>query len=84
MKAHQAGGIKDNPSADELILEGHKLYCEQAPEPNDVDWEFLHVTTKKKIEVRIKAWSISIAFMIGCFIMIWVLSILTDKMNDRV
>jgi hypothetical protein len=28
VRSYNAGGIKENPSAEELILEGHKLFCE--------------------------------------------------------
>jgi hypothetical protein len=28
VKAYHAEGIKEDPSAEELIMEGHKLYCE--------------------------------------------------------
>jgi hypothetical protein len=44
----------------------------------------MHIPTRRKIQARIKAWSISIAFMFSCFVVIWILSILTDKMNDKV
>ena len=34
---------------DDLKLQDRKLFIEQAPEPNDIDWEFLHITTRQKI-----------------------------------
>lgn len=53
-----------------------------APEPNDVDWEFVHVSTGKKMISRIKSWSISIFFMGSCFGIIYALSAWSDKLND--
>lgn len=83
MKAFFNEGITADPNKEKgLILEGHKLYCEEAPEPNDVDWEFIHIQTSQKIKARTVAWSISISFMIGCFFLIWFLSELAEKMND--
>lgn len=29
----------------------HRIFVEQAPEPNDIDWENIHITTKEKIKV---------------------------------
>jgi hypothetical protein len=44
----------------------------------------MHTTTKDKIKARIKAWTISISFMLGCFFMIWALTVISDQMNDKV
>lgn len=77
---------KTNPEEDsnDLILEERKLYCEEAPEPNEVDWEFIHIPTGTKIKARIIAWGISVFFLIGCFFLIWFLSELAEKMNEEV
>ena len=42
------------PGVDESTLawEGNKLFIEAAPEPNDVDWEFIHRSTADKLKVR--------------------------------
>jgi hypothetical protein len=82
-KAYISGGKHSNPNGDELMMGQNKLYCEQAPEPNDVDWEFIHITTGEKIKCRIYAWSISITFMFACFIMTWALTELSESMNDK-
>lgn len=34
-----------NLVSDDLIFQDQKLFIEAAPEPNDIDWEFLHITT---------------------------------------
>jgi hypothetical protein len=64
-------------------MKSNKLFCEQAPEPNDVDWEFVHIKTNQKIKARIKAWSISIAFMTACFFLVWGLTEFGDIVNDK-
>ncbi len=83
MKAYYQQGKKVDPEPDEIILEGNKIYCEQAPEPNDVDWEFVHIPTNHKIKARIKAWSISITFMLLCFFLVWFLTGVADKLNEK-
>jgi len=35
-------------------MEDRYVYVEQAPEPNEVDWEFIHETTTSRIVARIK------------------------------
>jgi hypothetical protein len=39
-------------SEDTLAWEGQKLFVEEAPEPNDVDWEFIHCSTAAKLKVN--------------------------------
>lgn len=41
-----SGGKHSNPTGGEIMMGENKLYCEEAPEPNDVDWEFVHISTK--------------------------------------
>lgn len=84
IKAFFNQGLAVNPGPNELVLEGRKLYCEEAPEPNDVDWEFIHIQTAQKVKARVVAWSISIFFMTGCFFLIWFLSELSEKMTEEV
>ena len=57
-----------NPKRDDLMWNKNKLFIEQAPEPDDVDWEFIHVSTKDKIYARIKAWALSFLFMAVCYL----------------
>lgn len=83
-KAYTSGGKHSNPYGNELMMGDNKLYCEPAPEPNDVDWEFVHITTGEKIKCRLKAWTISICFMFSCFFMIWGLTNMSEGMSDKV
>lgn len=41
----------------------YKLFIEEAPEPDDVDWEFVHIPTKNKFWTRIWCLFIRIVFM---------------------
>ncbi|CAD8169509.1 unnamed protein product [Paramecium pentaurelia] len=84
IKAFFNNGLTGDVKEKGLIFEGHKLYVEEAPEPNDVDWEFIHIQTGQKVKSRIIAWSISISFMAGCFFLIWFLSELAERMNEQV
>jgi hypothetical protein len=61
----------------------YKLFLFQAPEPNDVDWEFVHVTTSKKLKSRSKSWGISIGFMAACFMIIYCLSRWSDALAEH-
>jgi hypothetical protein len=47
------GGKLPGLGEDVLAWEGHKLFIELAPEPNDVDWEFIHCSTAAKLKVPI-------------------------------
>ncbi|CAK58012.1 unnamed protein product (macronuclear) [Paramecium tetraurelia] len=84
IKAFFNNGLTGDVKEKGLIFEGHKLYVEEAPEPNDVDWEFIHIQTGQKVKARVIAWSISISFMAGCFFLIWFLSELAERMNEQV
>ena len=77
------GGVLNNIKPEDLTWDGYKLFIEESPEPNDIDWEFIHIPTRKKIKHRLIAHLLSYVFMLGCFIMIWVVTrvqgILLDK-----
>lgn len=36
-------------------MDDRHLYISEAPEPNDVDWEFAHVDTNQKVKSRVKS-----------------------------
>lgn len=38
-------GKSNRLTPNDLSWVGHKLFLHPAPEPNDVDWEFVHVPT---------------------------------------
>ena len=41
----------------------NKLFVEEAPEPDDIDWEFIHIPTSKKYLQRAKCFLLKICFM---------------------
>ncbi|EGR31304.1 hypothetical protein IMG5_113410 [Ichthyophthirius multifiliis] len=46
------GGRSQQYSSSIYFYDRH-LYIEQAPEPNDIDWEYIHCSTIEKIKARI-------------------------------
>lgn len=38
---------------DLLYFNDRHIYIEQAPEPNDIDWEFVHYKTSDRVRARI-------------------------------
>lgn len=50
------------------------LYVSEAPEPNDVDWEFAHVTTDDKIKSRIISFIKWALLSIASFVVIFLIS----------
>ena len=59
------------------------LYVEQAPEPNDVDWEFIHCKTKERLVARFKWGLVTLGLMMTCFTIIWGLSFWASTMTDK-
>lgn len=43
--AYMNRGRSDALTYNDLSWLDHKLFLQPAPEPNDVDWEFVHITT---------------------------------------
>jgi len=37
-----------------LYFEDRHMYVEDAPEPNEVDWEFIHETTTNRLIARLR------------------------------
>lgn len=58
----------------DLMWDDHKLFVEEAPEPDDVDWEFLHINTSKKIFIRIKCLLYRLLFMGLSFLAIFAIA----------
>lgn len=75
VRSYFNNGELENITNDDLTWENNKLFVEEAPEPDDVDWEFIHIHTKTKIKARIKAWLLTIGFLIGCYIVIKLLTV---------
>jgi hypothetical protein len=78
------GGKVPNLTDKDLSWHGNKIFIEQAPEPNDIDWEFMHISTNEKIVCkfitlivfpgRIKAWIIYIIFEFLVFMFFYAIS----------
>ena len=45
LAAYMNRGRSDALTYNDLSWLDHKLFLSAAPEPNDVDWEFVHITT---------------------------------------
>ena len=56
---------------------------EEAPEPNDIDWEFIHITTYEKIWLRIRSWTLYMVFEFLCFLVIYLISLKLAKTVDE-
>ncbi|EAR87534.2 transmembrane protein, putative (macronuclear) [Tetrahymena thermophila SB210] len=63
-------GMKSRPSEKDLMWGKHKLLIEEAPEPDDIDWEFIHIPTKNKIFWRFFCFLIKLSFMSLSFVAI--------------
>lgn len=56
-----------------IYYENHLLYIEQAPEPNEINWEIFHHTTKDKIKSRILYNFLFIVVLLGSFGIIYLI-----------
>ncbi|KRX04111.1 hypothetical protein PPERSA_08326 [Pseudocohnilembus persalinus] len=73
-RSYLNGGALKGAKITDLMWEKNKLFIEEAPEPDDVDWEFIHIETGRKIKVRIYAWIQTIIFMLLCYLAIFALT----------
>ena len=80
--AYQNDGKSDSLTSSELAWMNQKLFLELAHEPNDIDWEFAHVKTNKKIKWRSFSWTISLGFVSLTFILIYLLQVWIDSMKE--
>ncbi|CAD8048026.1 unnamed protein product [Paramecium sonneborni] len=83
MKSYLNQGKLPNLQANDLAWHNQKLFIEQAPEPNEVDWEFIHVKTEQKISKRIKAWAIYILVEAIAFYSIYLIAHKVAKYGDE-
>jgi hypothetical protein len=67
-------GMTPNLNESELQWNGHKLFVAQAPEPNAVDWEFIHVPTLEKYVARGKSWLQTIFTEVVCFAVVFLIN----------
>lgn len=63
-------GVKLNPLEKDLMWEKNKLFIEEAPEPDDVDWESIHISTHVKLQWRAWCLLVRIIFMTISFVSI--------------
>lgn len=75
VKIFFAGGVS-NVKPSDLQWGKQKLLCEQAPEPNEIDWESIHIPTKEKITHRLFLNSLAVLFMVFFFTVVFLLSYL--------
>ena len=59
------------------------MFLEDAPEPNDIDWEFIHVKTHIKIWKRVKAYTMYFVFEFSVFYLIYWISLKLSIMSDE-
>lgn len=62
-----------------LFYRNNLLYIDEAPEPNDVNWEFITISTSEKIKRRIIMNLAFILVLVICFIVIWVITYFQSK-----
>ncbi|EGR32765.1 hypothetical protein IMG5_070910 [Ichthyophthirius multifiliis] len=68
---------------DSLYVKDRHLYIQQAPEPAEIDWEYIHSTTKEKIIARTIANLATLLLTIFTFSVIALLSYLQSLMIDH-
>lgn len=68
----------------ELKLKGRKLMVAKAPEPDQILWEHLEVTSISKAIVRTRTAIITVILTIGCFIVILQASINKTKFSSKI
>ncbi|CAK64341.1 unnamed protein product (macronuclear) [Paramecium tetraurelia] len=83
MKSYWNKGKLEGLSENDLSWHDQKLFIEQAPEPNEVDWEFIHVKTEEKISKRVKAWIIYLLVESAAFYSIYLISHKVAKYGDE-
>jgi hypothetical protein len=83
IEAFLTGGRSNNLKDGGLCWLEHRLLLEKAPEPNDVNWEFIHTSTREKIGWRCKSWSIFLTMMSMCFLIIFLLSFWANKLSEE-
>lgn len=67
-------GKSSSLTHEDLSWHDQKLFIEPAPEPNDIDWEFIHISTSEKLVARLKAFVLYAIFEGFTFYVIYVIS----------
>ena len=68
-----------HPDDNRLFFKNTLLYIEEAPEPNDVNWEFIYAQTKDKIKIRLFLNLLFVLLLALCFSIIWVITYFQSK-----
>lgn len=71
------------PNEDILNWNGQRLIVEEAPEPNDIDWEFIHCSQRAKRWGTVKATFLSLCFMASCYFMIKGITHIQSKLVEK-
>lgn len=74
INSYYHNGKLPNLPEDSLAWEGQKLFIEQASEPNEIDWEFIHISTKEKIKGRVLSNVYTSLFVFACFAILYFIS----------
>lgn len=72
-----------NENDERLYFQNSLLFIEEAPEPNDVNWEFIYSSTKDKIKIRIIVNILFFILLASCFGIIWVITYFQSKSLDQ-
>lgn len=59
------------------------MYVEEAPEANEIDWEFVHLHTKHRIWERTKCFGKTFWLAGCCYIIIYLLSYFKSSLIDK-
>lgn len=83
LKAYFKGQNEKRQMGKRLYFDKNLLYIEKAPEPNEVNWESFHCSTKNKFKWRLIINSLFLVLLVGCFIIIYVISYFKSLELDK-
>lgn len=82
-KSFFSGGVSEKYN-ESIYMDDRHLYISEAPEPNDVDWEFAHVLTPTKIKSRFSSFCKFAILSIISFAVICAISYFQSHETDKV
>lgn len=83
LKAYFKGRSEKRRMNKRLYYDKNLLYIEKAPEPNEVNWESFHCSTKHKLKWRLIINSLFLVLLVACFIIIYVISYFKSLALDK-
>ena len=83
LKAYIRGRSEKRRLSKRLYYDKNLLYIEKAPEPNEINWESFHCTTEHKLKWRLIINSIFVVVLVGCFVIIYVISYFKSLAMDK-